>query len=210
MYGSAGASRLGASATLASVALGAGVEVMSPRKPVKGEAIAVATRPSAPLATSSTPTPSATTATTRSIRNGSAIPGPRSTRRCEVKRVEEGGGVRAFGGAGRPVEGGGGRTWGGRAPRRFVTARIVARAVRATPRRPNVDGASSLPANVVSRRRSVVVLAGPARGTAALECADPRDWMQARDPKRDRPAGSGGRPAFGVGPIARVSRPPSY
>jgi hypothetical protein len=33
--------------------------------------------------------------------------------------------------------------------------------------------------------------------------------MQARDPKRDRPAGSGGRPAFGVGPIARVSRPPS-
>ena len=31
--------------------------------------------------------------------------------------------------------------------------------------------------------------------------------MQARDPKRDRPAGSIGRPAFGVGPIARVSRP---
>jgi hypothetical protein len=31
--------------------------------------------------------------------------------------------------------------------------------------------------------------------------------MQARDPKRDRPPGSIGRPAFGVGPIARVSRP---
>ena len=31
--------------------------------------------------------------------------------------------------------------------------------------------------------------------------------MQARDPKRDRPAGSMGRPDFGVGPIARVSRP---
>lgn len=31
--------------------------------------------------------------------------------------------------------------------------------------------------------------------------------MQARDPKRDRPAGSSGRPAFGIGPIARVSRP---
>ncbi len=31
--------------------------------------------------------------------------------------------------------------------------------------------------------------------------------MQARDPKRDRPAGPAGRPAFGVGPIARVSRP---
>ena len=31
--------------------------------------------------------------------------------------------------------------------------------------------------------------------------------MQARDPKRDRPAGSTGRPAFGIGPIARVSRP---
>jgi hypothetical protein len=31
--------------------------------------------------------------------------------------------------------------------------------------------------------------------------------MQARDPKRDRPAGSLGRPAFGVGPIARVARP---
>lgn len=31
--------------------------------------------------------------------------------------------------------------------------------------------------------------------------------MQARDPKRDRPAGAIGRPAFGVGPIARVSRP---
>jgi hypothetical protein len=30
--------------------------------------------------------------------------------------------------------------------------------------------------------------------------------MQARDPKRDRPAGTGGRPAFGIGPIARVSR----
>ncbi len=28
--------------------------------------------------------------------------------------------------------------------------------------------------------------------------------MQARDPKRDRPAGPMGRPAFGVGPIARV------
>ncbi len=32
--------------------------------------------------------------------------------------------------------------------------------------------------------------------------------MQARDPKRDRPSGASGRPAFGVGPIARVSRPP--
>jgi hypothetical protein len=32
--------------------------------------------------------------------------------------------------------------------------------------------------------------------------------MQARDPKRDRPAGPMGRPAFGVGPIARVARPP--
>ena len=31
--------------------------------------------------------------------------------------------------------------------------------------------------------------------------------MQARDPKRDRPTGSTGRPAFGVGPVARVSRP---
>ena len=31
--------------------------------------------------------------------------------------------------------------------------------------------------------------------------------MQARDPKRDRPAGSIGRPTFGVGPIARVNRP---
>ena len=30
--------------------------------------------------------------------------------------------------------------------------------------------------------------------------------MQARDPKRDRPPGSIGRPAFGIGPIARVSR----
>jgi hypothetical protein len=33
--------------------------------------------------------------------------------------------------------------------------------------------------------------------------------MQARDPKRDRPAGPVGRPAFGIGPVARVSRPPS-
>ena len=33
--------------------------------------------------------------------------------------------------------------------------------------------------------------------------------MQARDPKRDRPTGPTGRPAFGVGPIARVSRPPT-
>ena len=31
--------------------------------------------------------------------------------------------------------------------------------------------------------------------------------MQARNPKRDRPPGSIGRPAFGIGPIARVSRP---
>ncbi len=30
--------------------------------------------------------------------------------------------------------------------------------------------------------------------------------MQARDPKRDRPGGSVGRPTFGVGPIARVNR----
>jgi hypothetical protein len=30
--------------------------------------------------------------------------------------------------------------------------------------------------------------------------------MQARDPKRDRPAGQAGRPAFGIGPIARVSQ----
>ena len=30
--------------------------------------------------------------------------------------------------------------------------------------------------------------------------------MQARDPKRDRPAGATGRPAFGIGPIARVPR----
>jgi len=34
--------------------------------------------------------------------------------------------------------------------------------------------------------------------------------MQARDPKRDRPGAATGRPSFGVGPIARVSRPPSY
>jgi hypothetical protein len=33
--------------------------------------------------------------------------------------------------------------------------------------------------------------------------------MQARDPKRERPAGPTGRPAFGVGPIARVTRPPA-
>jgi hypothetical protein len=33
--------------------------------------------------------------------------------------------------------------------------------------------------------------------------------MQARDPKRDRPAGAIGRPAFGIGPVARVSRPPA-
>ena len=34
--------------------------------------------------------------------------------------------------------------------------------------------------------------------------------MQARDPKPERPAGATGRPAFGLGPIARVSahRPP--
>jgi hypothetical protein len=32
--------------------------------------------------------------------------------------------------------------------------------------------------------------------------------LQARDPKRERPASPTGRPAFGVGPIARVSRPP--
>ena len=31
--------------------------------------------------------------------------------------------------------------------------------------------------------------------------------MQARDLKRERPTGPIGRPAFGVGPIARVSRP---
>jgi len=31
--------------------------------------------------------------------------------------------------------------------------------------------------------------------------------MQARDPKSDRPKGAPGRPAFGVGPIARVARP---
>jgi hypothetical protein len=32
-------------------------------------------------------------------------------------------------------------------------------------------------------------------------------WMQARDPKSERPKGSPGRPAFGIGPIARVARP---
>ena len=32
--------------------------------------------------------------------------------------------------------------------------------------------------------------------------------MQARDPKRDRPSGPSGRPAFGVGPIARVAPSP--
>ena len=32
--------------------------------------------------------------------------------------------------------------------------------------------------------------------------------MQARDPKRERPAGAVGRPAFGVGPIARVQPSP--
>ena len=33
--------------------------------------------------------------------------------------------------------------------------------------------------------------------------------MQARDPKRERPSSPIGRPAFGVGPIARVAPPPS-
>ena len=32
--------------------------------------------------------------------------------------------------------------------------------------------------------------------------------MQARDPKSERPAGAVGRPAFGVGPIARVQPSP--
>ena len=31
--------------------------------------------------------------------------------------------------------------------------------------------------------------------------------MQARDPKSDSPTGPSGRPAFGVGPIARVAKP---
>ena len=34
--------------------------------------------------------------------------------------------------------------------------------------------------------------------------------MQARDPKRERPGAPMGRPAFGVGPIARVGHPPIY
>ena len=32
--------------------------------------------------------------------------------------------------------------------------------------------------------------------------------MQARDPKSERPSGAAGRPAFGVGPIARVQPSP--
>ena len=32
--------------------------------------------------------------------------------------------------------------------------------------------------------------------------------MQARDPKSERPKGPAGRPAFGIGPIARVARAP--
>src|SRR5881394_680740 len=56
-------------------------------------------------------------------------------------------------------------------------------------------------------QRTVVVLRGPAWGTPVPLCAKFEGWMQARDPKRDRPAGSIGRPAFGIGPISRVSRP---
>src|SRR5258706_600967 len=55
--------------------------------------------------------------------------------------------------------------------------------------------------------QSVVVLRGPARGPPRPAVRRIEGWMQARDPKRDRSAGSVGRPAFGIGPIARVSRP---
>jgi hypothetical protein len=37
----------------------------------------------------------------------------------------------------------------------------------------------------------------------------PRDGVQARDPKSDRPSGPTGRPGFGIGPIARVAPAPS-
>jgi hypothetical protein len=51
-------------------------------------------------------------------------------------------------------------------------------------------------------------LRGPARVPPDPDARLIEGWMQARDPKRDRPAGPPGRPAFGVGPIARVARPP--
>src|SRR5690349_13608804 len=114
VYGSSGFSRTGASASDGGNTDGTGVEVMSETKPVSVEPTTSATRPMPPVAANSTPAPRPTTAATNSSRNGRARRRVVSTRRWDASRFAEGARVRAFAGAGRPVDGGRGRTWDGR------------------------------------------------------------------------------------------------
>src|SRR4029453_856981 len=124
VYGSSGAFRGGASAKSIGGGVGTGGPRMVGRKALKHGPAARRRRP--PPAPMSTPTPRAATAATRSKRKGSAIPGPRSTRRWLATRVEGEG--RDFGaaGAGRPVDGGRGLTWGGRGAGRGGDRRVAA------------------------------------------------------------------------------------
>ena len=103
-------------------------------------------------------------------------------------------------GAGRPVDGGRGRTCVCRGSRRVVIGGIVARRRKQGPRACVLSVGDGVVRCTLARSRVRFDARATGRERSACELA-------IRGPGR-QPSGPTGRPAFGVGPIARVSPSP--
>ena len=120
VYGSAGETIDGAS-LVGGASVGGALPTAAPTvstKPPKPLTTPLTNGPNAPLATHSTPIPSATTAAASPAWSGIGMPRRRSIRRWRERRAGDGGECRISVGTGRPSDAGRGRTCGGRPPRR--------------------------------------------------------------------------------------------
>ena len=107
----------------------------------------------------------------------------------------------------RPVDGRG-RTWEVGPPRRESSRRGLSHAAGRSP--VDTGRVAGVALGVAAAARALYVLPRPARGqeSPVVRRSEGLD-AGTRSSKRDRPAGPSGRPACGVGPIARVTRPPA-
>ena len=213
VYGSSGCSRAGASERTPTVGDGTGVAVRSPTKPANVAPTASATLPSPPVAVKRTPADSAARATMKRIRNGSARPlrsldpamagdpARRGLPRLDLDRRRPTGRRRPGPNLGRSPAAPSRHRLDCRTLRWPAARRLRSRRERRS--RLARPGARWR----VESLRSDVVLRGRRAGRS-LWRALLRDGVQARDRKSDRPSAPTGRPAFGVGPIARVAPSP--
>ena len=187
VYGSSGGANSGASLIVATVGAGVGVAVTSWTNPASDEPKPPATRAPAERDVERPGTQGDDGQGQRDL----ADEGQATTPLDGAMRGDPpgcGARVRALVGRRRPLDGGRGRTWVGRAPRRVVIARIVAR--DADQRRVTWRGIGPL--------RCVVLWPGQC---ACLRVYAPstRDGVQARDPRTGRPGGPAGRPGSATG-----------